>query len=231
MVYRFLPVFFLCASLIAHAIDTTNTQYTIKVITGEEFHRLLPFIAEQRIEAYRPYPYLYEGSMEDEQRSLILLAQSAHAAVAVAYFNNTIVGLVPRIPLVDYAEEFIGSIEAFEKDGKNPNDYYYITDVIVQEAHQGKKLATHLIEQIEHYCSSLGYPYACFVCESYESHPLKPQNYRELDSLWERLGYRKSAICITFLDWNTLQPDGSTKYSPHVLPYWIKQLQPESSAK
>ena len=43
-------------------------SFVIETLTGEALQRALPDLARLRIEVFREWPYLYDGSMEYEQR-------------------------------------------------------------------------------------------------------------------------------------------------------------------
>lgn len=203
--------------------DTPDTGYHIRLLMGDAIQEIIPFVITQRIDQYREYPYLYEGSIEEETESLRIFAQLPQSAVAVAYHEDKPVGFITGTPLIGYGHHFEGSIQAFENDGKNPKDYYYFADVLILPEHQGKSLATRLFEIFEAHCRNLGFPYISFVSESHAEHPLKPADYKEVDLIWQHFGYQKTNIVI-YISWNTIQSNDPSQDQAHELPYWIKML-------
>ncbi len=220
---QFLMLTLLSLAICVYGNDNTQESYRTCILTGREIQEIIPFIAQQRIERYREYPSLYEGSMKDELELLHSYSKMVHSAVAIAYHNNDPIGFVTGVPLVEYDEHFVGSCDLFKKNGKDPTGYYYFVDVIVLPAYQGKGVASRLLEEFECYCRELGFLYTCLVSESNAWQAHKPCNYREPDSLWKRLGYNKANLSIYFT-WNTIQPNGVPQYQEHELPYWIKKL-------
>lgn len=225
MSYRFFFVitFLMFFTICSADKPAANSTYNLRLLTGKAIQEIIPFLVAQRIEMYREYPYLYEGSRTVEEECLQQFAQLPSSAVAIAYLDDEPVGFIIGASLADYDQHFIGSIEAFKSNGKNPNEYYYFADVLILPAHKGKSLATRLFALFEEYCANLGFLYACFVSESHVEHPLKPIDYNEVDLIWQHYGYQKSNIKIYF-SWNTIQPDGPAQEQLHELPYWIKKL-------
>jgi GNAT superfamily N-acetyltransferase len=222
-VNRFLFALVFLIPFANHTTNNADAAYEIRLLTGDVIREMLPFVATQRIGMYHTYPYLYEGSLAFELSDLDEFSRLPQSAIAVAYFDGEPVGFIVGAPLAGYDQHFMGSIEAFENDGKDPKDYYYFADVLILPAHQGKSLATQLFKAFEAYCKNIGFSYACFVSEYYAEHPLKPSDYREVDLIWQHYGYQKSNIKI-YVSWNTIQPVGPARQQLHELPYWIKKL-------
>ncbi len=77
---------------------TEDKSYTVRLLTGQEIISVLPFIAQQRIAAFREYPYLYLGTMETESPYLVLYSGWKDTAVALAYLDDKPVGLLTGMP-------------------------------------------------------------------------------------------------------------------------------------
>lgn len=184
----------------------------------------LPFVAEQRINAYREYPYLYNGKMEEEIQYLDWFSKLKHSAIVIAFYNDEPVGFITGTALAAFDEHNKGSIELFKNSGMAFDAYYYIADAIVKPEHRNKSLVTHMAQMIEEHAEILGYTSVCFVNESHELHPLKPEGYKELDGLFKKNGYSKTEMIITYR-WQTRHVDGSTQEQNHEMNYWKKNLQ------
>lgn len=203
--------------------QTLSQDYNIKLITGQEQSAFIPFIADLRISQYREYPYLYEGNMKEESAYLSWLLALPSSAIAIAYLGSQPVGFVGGAGFVEFDEHFKGSIELFKNAQVQPAAYYYFTDVIIAHEHRGKKLGTKLFKVLEAHAQSLGYKAGCCVTESHEIHPLKPKDYKSVDSFLQRIGYTKSLLALNFT-WMTRQIDGESAVQEHTLTYWLKTL-------
>lgn len=181
----------------------------------------LPFIAEQRINAYREYPYLYNGKMEEEINYLSWFSQLKHTSIVIAFYNDEPVGFITGTALSAFDEHFKGSVNLFKNANLPYDTYYYLSDAIVLPEHRNKLLVTQMAQLMEEHADILGYTATCFVCEHHESHPLKPQNYKELDELFKKNGYSKTDMVITY-HWQTRHADGSIKEENHAMNYWVK---------
>jgi GNAT superfamily N-acetyltransferase len=205
-------------------LRASSDDYTVKVHSGHEWQSFMPFVVEQRISFFRDYPYLYEGNVDEENTYIGWFSKLPHSAIAVVYADKKPVGFITGTALKDFEEHFKGAVEVFKYAGLEPATYYYIAEVIVLPSHRGKNLAsTRLFAAIEQYAQGLGYRDVCFVTESHDVHPLKPQNYRSLDPLWQKVGYTKSSLFLTF-PWLTIQLEGSPKQQEHKLDFWLKSF-------
>ncbi len=203
--------------------SAAHEGYHVRLLTGNAMQYMIPFIAQQRVDAYRGYPYLYEGNLSEGYELLEWHAQVPYATFAIAFHEDVPVGCALGIPFTLYGPHFMGSVELFKSHGIDPDCFYYITDIIILEEHRGKSLATRLTECVETYSMSVGFGYVCFTSESHEHHPLKPEGYKELDALWAHLGYHKTNL-VTYAAWNTIQVEGPSRVQDHPLPYWIKKV-------
>lgn len=183
----------------------------------------LPFVAEQRINAYREYPYLYAGKMEEEIAYLEWFSQLKHSAIVIAFYNDEPVGFITGTALTAFDQHYKGSIDLFKNAGLAFDSYYYLSDAIVVPEHRNKSLISSMAQLMEEHADILGYTSVCFVCESHESHPLKPVNHKSLDSLFKRNGYSKTGMVVTY-HWQTRNVDGSIKEQNHAMNYWVKNL-------
>lgn len=212
-----------CALLLCSAstMQPHNTLYTTTLLTGKQLHKILPFIATQRIVLFYEYPYLYEGNYEQEMAYLTWFAQLPYSAVVVAYVDEEPVGFISGTALIDFDEHFKGTVQLFKTAGLQPKNYYYIAEVMVLPEHRGHQLSDQLFDYLEKYAEQQGYTAVCGVTESHEQHPLKPTDYISLEPLWQRLGYKKSDLVINF-SWLTRQVDGSSREAEHLLRFWLK---------
>lgn len=195
-------------------------EFSIKILVGSQMEEIVPFWAHIRLTFFNEYPYLYDGTLEASHAYCREVMSYKDAAAIVAYSNNEPIGILTGTSMASYSQHF-GEPDAFRAMGIDPNTLYYFGDVIILPEYRGNGLTRCLFQGLESWIVAHGYVSGCFVTESHASHPLKPLGYRELDSLWVALGYRKTHINAQY-EWNTIQPAGPSRKQEHVMPYWVK---------
>ena len=214
----------ICLIIIASTIHAKDAQeYSYKLLSGPELQTIIPFMAMQRISAFREYPYLYEGNNTEENEYCQWFTSLPHSAVAVAYANGEPVGFVSGTGFAGFDVHFKGSIALFKKNGLDSKKFYYIPEAIIVPEHRKHSLIEKLHDVIEQRAKALGYSAICCAEESHDNHPLKPAGYQSRDRLFLKGGYSKTNMSIKF-PWLTIQPDGTLKDEEHSLSYWIKNL-------
>ena len=92
----------------------------IEPVTGAALQRALPALAKLRIEVFREWPYLYEGSLEYEANYIERFARLARGVIVVA----------------TDAGEAVGAATAAPMEGQNPD----VTAPFVERGYDLKKL-------------------------------------------------------------------------------------------
>lgn len=198
-------------------------DYQFKLLYGPEIKDEINFIAQQRIDIFKEYPYLYEGNFETEIAYLMWFVEQRDSCAAIAYKDNNPVGFITGISFVAFENHFKGSKDIFIKASLDPSAYYYFCEVIVKPEHRRNSIAKRLFALLEAHAKSQGYRAGCFVNESHEDHPLKPADYKDLTSLFHALGYTKTNLSIMF-KWQTLAQNGKIEELEHILTYWLKDF-------
>jgi len=216
---------FLTLALFTFITNTLNKDhYNIKIFTKEDVKPFLPFIAQLRINIFRDYPYLYEGNLKEEMDDLEHCSQLIDNALAIAFHQDTPVGFLYGIPLIEFSSHFENPvIDLFKEKELTPETCYYFADIIILPEHRGNNLSKKLFNALETYAQERGYHSASFITESHESHPLKPLNYKQLEPLWYSLQYKKTGL-TSYGSWQTHQPDGSVIRQRHSADIWFKYL-------
>lgn len=202
-----------------------SQDYTIKLITGNEISVIIPLIAQQWVDENALYPYLFKGDVAASAHYFQKWIYGPHAAIVVAFDKeNNLVGFLSGTSLAHFAQHWPSLQELFEKASLDLTSFYYCSDIIIVPAHRKQGLSRKFFELLENHARSLGYTKSCLVCESHpEGHPLKPKDYYELDNIWQKFGYQKTDIVVSF-PWDTIQPDGSVKMQEHEMDCWVKKI-------
>ena len=64
---------------------TDKKQLGVKSVTGQEIFAILPDLARLRMTVFRDWPYLYDGTLEYEEKYLANFAKAKGAVVICAY--------------------------------------------------------------------------------------------------------------------------------------------------
>jgi ribosomal protein S18 acetylase RimI-like enzyme len=224
MFNRLMLVLFTLVMGTSLAMVKVDHTYHYKVLVDSQLKQEeKDFIAQSRINFYRGYPYLYEGNMEEERDYVKWFFSSPKSAVAFAYDGEKIIGFITGTPLVYFDEHFKGSADSFKKAELIPEDYYYLTDVIILPEYRGNGIAKKLCRMLEEYAKQLEFRAGCFVNERHEKHPLKPAEYTDLDDIFIRSGCIKLPISVIH-NWKTIMVDGNNQDQDHTLVYWHKKF-------
>ena len=78
----------------------------VKSVTGEDILKVLPDLSRLRMIVFRDWPYLYEGTLEYEQKYLEKFAKAKGAVVIAAYDGDQMVGASTGAPMIEHADEF-----------------------------------------------------------------------------------------------------------------------------
>lgn len=174
-------------------------------------------LANLNLTIFREYPYLYSGRLEDELRSLSHYAD--HGSVLVALDCGTIVGAITGMPL---DQESLDFTQALRGVGRDPVQYYYIGEIMVQAPYRGSGLGTGMLERFEQQIrQAASFTHACCVTVVRpDNHPLRPTGFRPMEPFCYRQGYLPVQGAVAEVVWQ--QIDGTTPRNR--LQYWEKPL-------
>lgn len=194
---------------------------TIQTCHGSEIAKHLEAIAKLRIEVFREYPYLYDGSFDYEKSYLQTYIES-EKSIAILLFNESqqLVGVSTGIPLQDESEEF-------KKPFKNNDIYistiFYCGESIIQKEYRGQGYYSTFFDKRENHAAQMpSIQSICFCAvQRPQNHPLKPDDYRPLDPIWEKAGYQKHPELKTTYRWKDVNEEGE---SDKEMVFWLKSL-------
>jgi GNAT superfamily N-acetyltransferase len=193
--------------------------YTLKTLIGPEIAPYLNDVAALRIEVFREFPYLYEGSVEYEMRYLQDYANCEQAILVIALYGEQVVGASTGLPMQFASESFAAPMVS---EGYKIDQLFYFAESVVQLAHRGNGIGVQFFNERERFAKSLpNITHSCFcaVVRS-DDHPLKPELYRSNHSLWQRMGYRQLNAHAQF-KWQDINESEESEKS---LTFWSKAL-------
>lgn len=190
----------------------------VESFRGAEVARYLPAIAVLRIEVFHEWPYLYDGSLEYEER--YLAGYSAPGAmVAVAFHGDELVGAATALPLTAHSDAVAPPLVAA---GFDPARVYYFGESVLRHDHRGRGLGHRFFDEREAEARRLGFDVAAFCAVVRPAdHPRRPADYIPLDRFWGKRGFVRRPDIVAHFAWKDLD-DAEETDKPMV--FWIKQL-------
>jgi GNAT superfamily N-acetyltransferase len=192
----------------------------VKSLFGEEIKSVLSDLARLRIIVFRDWPYLYDGTIEYEEKYLAKLAAAKDAVCVIARDGNEIVGASTAAPMIEHADEFAAP---FEKGGYDIAKIFYCGESVLLKSHRGHGLGNAFFDHREAQAHRLGgftHSTFCRVVRP-DDHPLKPADYRPLDGFWKKRGYAPVDGLVASYAWKDID---QTEETDHPMQFWMKAL-------
>ena len=192
----------------------------VKSVTGPDILPVLPDLGRLRMIVFRDWPYLYEGTLEYEQKYLEKFAKAKGAVVICAYDGDHMVGASTGAPMIEHADEFGAP---FKKAGYDISKIFYCGESVLLKSHRGHGLGHAFFDGREAQAKKLGgfaYSSFCRVVRP-DDHPLKPKDYAPLDPFWRKRGYEPVDGIVATYDWKDVDQPGETT---HNMQFWMKKL-------
>lgn len=192
---------------------------TTEILTGDSLAQGLDAVAGLRIEVFRSYPYLYDGSVDYERRYLTKLAQAPGAVIVVARDGDRIVGASTGLPLIAEHDEFKAP---FLAQGFDVATIFYCAESVLSAAYRGQGLGHAFFDAREAQARKLGLTRSafCAVVRAVDD-PRRPTDYRPLDAFWTKRQYRPVKGLVTTYSWTEI---GNGAETEQTLQFWMRDL-------
>lgn len=192
----------------------------VEFMRGEAITPLLPALSRLRIAVFRAWPYLYDGTPEDENEYLAHFAASAGAGLAVAFDGAQPVGCSTAMPMAD-ADEAIRAPLA-DAGFPAPRTAYFGESVLLP-SYRGQGVGVAFFAERERHARDvLGADFAAFCAVDRPAvHPLKPADAVPLDAFWTHRGFVRLPGVACEMSWK--QVDGAEEVTNR-LTFWAKPL-------
>ncbi|CAN5796163.1 GNAT family N-acetyltransferase [soil metagenome] len=190
-------------------------------LRGAALEPWLDGLGQLRLTVFHEYPYLYDGTLEHERDYLRTYSRSADSLVVLVTQDNQVVGATTCLPLCDEGPEFQ---EAFLKAGYDVPTICYFGESILLSSLRGRGIGKEFFKRREAHVQRLGLKHAVFCAVDRDlQHPLRPADYRPLDSFWKAQGYVKHPELQATFVWKERGEDAE---SPKTLTFWLKSWNP-----
>ncbi len=192
---------------------------TIQILHGPDIAQALPEIARLRIEVFREFPYLYEGTMAYEQHYLERYLHCPDAIAVLALDGDQIVGVSTGLPLIAAEEDFQ---EPFLENQLPLADYFYCAESVLQKPHRGQGLGHQFFDHRESHARQKNFSHSCFCSVNRpHDHPLKPAGYHPHDPFWTKRDYTRQPHLKSHFTWQDLDQPSETQKT---LTFWTRPL-------
>tara|TARA_Y100000052_G_scaffold27602_1_gene37460 strand:- start:23760 stop:24374 length:615 start_codon:yes stop_codon:yes gene_type:complete len=189
----------------------------IEHLTGpDEIRPFIPDIADLRMTVFREWPYLYDGSAEEEKTYLSHFANSPASVVGLARSDGKIVGATTAQPLSDTHSEFRAP---FEAQNLPINEIFYFGESVLLRAFRGHGIGHNFFDLREQAARKHGASITAFCAvQRPETHAARPAEYRPLDGFWKKRGYTPRPDLICHYKWTDV---GEREETDKPLMFWI----------
>ena len=188
--------------------------------SGAAIHPWLPELARLRIQVFREFPYLYDGSAAYEEKYLKTYVDAPDSVMVLVWDSERVVGASSGLPL---AAETPNVIEPFLTHGYDPSRIFYYGESVLLPEYRGRGLGKRFFEErAAHVCELGRFDIACFCAvERPADHPRRPAGYVPLNALWNQEGFVKHPELHTTFSWRDLD-EAMESSKPMV--FWLKTL-------
>jgi GNAT superfamily N-acetyltransferase len=187
---------------------------------GLEIRSVFEELAALRMQVFREYPYLYEGSLDYEKKYLETYALAEDSYLCAVYNGKEMVGATTCLPLRDETAEIR---QPFALAGWELDTIFYFGESMLLPPYRGRGFGHRFFDKREEHARSFGtYEKACFFAvEREDNHPLRPHDYKPNDAFWLKRGYVKQPELQTSLEWPDL---GTSESTPKTMVCWMREL-------
>lgn len=192
----------------------------VETLTGEGLIRAIPDLARLRMEVFRDWPYLYDGTADYEQGYIATFSRSPGAVIIAAIDDDRIVGAATAALLAGHAEDFA---RPFERQGYDIAKIFYFGESVLEKSYRGRGLGHAFFEQREAHARRFpGITQTTFCAvQRPDVHPLKPAAYVPLDAFWMKRGYARVNGLVGSFSWLDI---GETEPTSKPMQFWMKAL-------
>jgi GNAT superfamily N-acetyltransferase len=197
----------------------TAVNIELKNITGDQITGYIPELAELRIQIFREFPYLYDGSLLYEKQYLKTYAASDKTIIVLALVDGRVAGASTGMPLEQQTDNVI---RPFRNAGYKTDKIFYFGESVLEKQYRGHGTGVRFFEEREKHAHSKGYPVTTFCAVDRQSdHPMRPPNYISLDEFWNNRGYTIRPELQTTFRWQDI---GDTSETEKPMVFWTKEV-------
>ena len=190
---------------------------TILTVSGSAFEQWLEPVAALRIQVFREFPYLYDGSLDYEKHYLQRYIDSPGSTLVLALDGDKVVGASTALPMRDADDAFQ---LPFRRHGFAINDIYYFGESVLQSPYRGSGIGHRFFDEREKAARQQGCAITTFCAVKRPSnHPARPQDYVPHNAFWDKRGYTPRPDLTCDYHWRDI---GDSEETLKPMLFWIK---------
>ena len=197
-----------------------SPSISIERCSGKALERHIPELARLRIEVFREFPFLYDGTLAYEEKYLQTYLDCPQSVMVLALDGEKVVGASTAIPMQFETEAMQ---KPFIDNGYALDQVFYCSESVLNKNYRGLGIGVRFFEQREAHADALGgFKHITFCCvERPADHPRRPADYVPLDGFWNKRGYIKHPELQTSYLWKDLD---DTEETAKPMTFWLKNL-------
>ena len=202
-------------------MSVNEQTIAVRRLSGTDREAALDDLARLRIEVFRAYPYLYDGSLDYERGYLEEFAASDGAVLVAAFDGDRIVGAATGAPMESQKSQFK---KPFAEAGYSPSEIFYFGESVLLPAYRGHGIGHAFFDHREAAARDAGKS-ICTFCAVMRpaNHPHRPEGYTPLDAFWRKRGYAAVDGLVTGFSWTDI---GDRAESEKPMQFWMKHVDP-----
>lgn len=190
---------------------------TILTVSGAAFEQWLDPVAALRIQVFREFPYLYEGTLDYEKNYLQRYMESSGSTLVLALDGDQVVGASTALPMRDADAAFQ---QPFLAQGLDTDRIYYFGESVLLQRYRGLGIGHRFFDERERAAREQGCTLTTFCAvQRPPDHPARPADYQSHDRFWTRRGYTARPDLTCDYHWCDI---GETEETLKPMLFWIK---------
>ncbi len=197
----------------------------IESFTGKNGEPYLQELAKLRIEVFREYPYLYEGSLVYEKEYLKSFLDTDGVILVVAFDGDEVVGVSTGMPLIAQLKPVQ---QPWLDNKEDVSRIFYLSESVLKKTFRGRGIGVQFFEAREAWAIQQGFAGATFCGVVRPTNdPWRPMNWVPLDQFWLNRGYLRKDNYLCHMHWQMVYEREETEKT---LQFWFKELLPSPSS-
>ncbi|GEP42571.1 GNAT family acetyltransferase [Brevifollis gellanilyticus] len=194
-------------------------QFHFLHLSSREIYPWIEAVGNLRLRVFREYPYLYEGTLDEERHYLSTYAEAPTSLIVLVKDGENAVGATTCVRMNEGDAAFAAS---FEKAGMDVSKVCYLGESVLLPAYRGQGIGKAFFQYREEHARQLGCTITAFCAVDRPSdHPSRPEGHRPLDAFWQAQGYEKHPELQATFVWKEIHESSE---SPKTLTFWLKTL-------
>jgi GNAT superfamily N-acetyltransferase len=181
---------------------------------------LIPALSRLRMAVFRDWPYLYDGSAEEEAAYLAPFLRSPSAALVVAFDGAEPVGCATCLALAEADADISAPFRAL---GLDPAEHFYFGESVLLPQYRGRGAGVAFFAAREaHALAASASLFATFCAVRRPAdHPLKPPGAATLHDFWRHRGYTPVPGLACTMTWKQVDTEGEVA---NTLDFWRRRI-------